>query len=484
MRKRFNTQLALGQTPIELVKLPTQSRDELPPVLAGLQWIFTNPHINEEIFELLEKRVNKDKKKTGRTGMDLWHILVLGVTRLALDCDYDRLEYLVHYDGLMRQIMGLDKEFKGDFQKGFHHKTISENVCHVDEDLLQEINLIVAREGRKLFKKKDGEKIEAKADTYVLETNVHFPTDINLLWDASRKCIEGLEGLCDALGLPGWRKAKHWKRKVKGAMRWIQRIQKGGGKNKASRLKESVAAYLQHAYELEGKVHASIMELSSRGLSRVSLLKLGQVKYYQDMLIKHIDLLERRMLQGEKIAHEEKVFSLFEPHTEWINKGKSHPSVELGHKVLVSTDQYGLVLDYKVMDQSVDMYETLPLADRLIKNYGEEEMGSLSFDKGFSVVEDRELLELYIREVIMPKRGRKNRADKDREGTKRFKALRARHNAVESDINALEHHGLNRCPDKGLGGYKRYVGLGILSYNLHKIGGRLLKQRHRRKKAA
>lgn len=139
---------------IENVKLPQKSRDELPPVLRALQWIYTTPTISEQIFKLLEETIQKGKKETGRYGMDLWHVLVLGVVRLALNCDYDRLEYLVHYDRLLRQVMGLDTLFEGEFGKGFHQKTISENVCHLDEDLLQKINNIVVMEGRELFKKK------------------------------------------------------------------------------------------------------------------------------------------------------------------------------------------------------------------------------------------------------------------------------------------------------------------------------------------
>ncbi len=128
MRKRFEVQLRLDQTPIEKVVIPEKSRDKLPPILATLKWIFITPEINEQIFKLLEGRVSRDKKNTGRPGMDLWHILVLGIVRLALDCDYDRLEYLVHYDGLLRRIMGLDSSFSGEFGSGFHQKTISENV--------------------------------------------------------------------------------------------------------------------------------------------------------------------------------------------------------------------------------------------------------------------------------------------------------------------------------------------------------------------
>ena len=74
----------------------------------------------------------------------------------------------------------------------------------------------------------------------------------------------------------------------------------------------------------------------------------------------------------------------------------------------------------------------------------------------------------------MPKRGRKNAAETQRESGKKFVALRQQHSAVESEINSLEHHGLNRCLDVGLAGYLRYAGLGVLSYNLHVIGRELL----------
>ena len=93
MRKRFDCQLNLGQTPIERIEIPLKSRDELPPILAGLQWIFLTPEVKEEIFQVLEKKVQGDKQQTGRPGMELWHILVRGITRMGLDCDYDRLEH-------------------------------------------------------------------------------------------------------------------------------------------------------------------------------------------------------------------------------------------------------------------------------------------------------------------------------------------------------------------------------------------------------
>ena len=107
MRKRFDPQLSLGSTPIEQVVIINHARDELPGILKGLQWIFSTAEVNEEIFELLEDRILRDKKPTGRRGMDLWIILVLGVLKSGLDADYSRLSDLANNHGLIRQIMGL-----------------------------------------------------------------------------------------------------------------------------------------------------------------------------------------------------------------------------------------------------------------------------------------------------------------------------------------------------------------------------------------
>jgi len=473
MRRRFEVQLALGRTPIEKVVIPLKSRDELPPILAGLQWIFQTPAINEQVFAVLEEKVLAGKKPTGRRGMDLWHILALGIVRLGLDCDYDRLEDMANHHGLLRQILGL-APVRGEEEKPFHYKTLSENVCHVDEELLWQINTIVVQAGRPLFKKNGGaEPIRAKVDSYVMETNVHFPTDVNLLWDAQRKCLDLLVPLAQRHGVEGWRKAENWRRKLKSQMISLGRLLSGGGANKEQRSQVAAAAYVEASYRFEEKVFATVRALPAPQ-DVAEIVRRAPIDYFHEMMIKQLDLVERRLLKKETIAHEEKIFSLFEPHTQWIKKGKLFPPVELGHKVLIASDQHELILDFQVMEQLNDAEEAIPMADRLLGRFGF--LQSVSFDKGFSREADRQLLELYIPEVIMPKRGKRNAREQEREEARSFRKLRRKHNAIESDINCLEHHGLNRCPDKGFSGYKRYLGFGVLAYNLHKIGRQLLRR--------
>jgi IS5 family transposase len=476
MRHPFQTEPDLQITPIEKIRLPLKSRDELAPILAGLQWVWTHPTLKADIFALLEAKILAGKKATGRTGMDLWQILVLGVVRLGLDADWDRLEDQANHHTLIRQMLGVPATPWGAEAKVFAHQTLRDNVALLDEELLQQINARIAAAGREVFAKKDGAPLaalEVKVDTYVLETDVHFPTDLNLLWDAGRKCVDLIQKYRDQFGyqLPGWRKAKEWRRELKNCERTTSHIVYRGGPNKEARVKRAVRDYLSVGRALGAKVHTSLLGLCDQA---VEAAHWEALEYFHQMLDKHLDLVERRLLKEEAIPRAEKVFSLFEPHTEWIQKGKQRPNVELGHRFLIGTDQHQLIQDYDVPVGQADVNQSVPLTDRLLGRYGAGAIASLSFDKGFTRTEDRELLSLYVPEVVMPKRGKKNAAENERENGKKFVALRRQHSAVESEINSLEHHGLNRCLDVGLPAYLRYVGYGVMSYNLHVIGRELL----------
>jgi len=476
MRHHFQAQPELQITPIEKIRLPRKSRDELPPLLAGLQWIWMHPTLKPEILALLAAKILAGKQATGRTGMALWQILVLGVVRLGLDADWDRMEHIANYDTLVRQMLGLPATPWDDASKAFGHQTLRDNVALLDDELLQQINARIAAAGRAVFAKKGGAPLAAlavKVDTYVLESDVHFPTDLNLLWDAGRKCVDLIVKYRDQFGyaLPGWRKAKEWRRQLKNLERTASQIVYRGGPNKEARVQHAVRDYLAVGRELSAKVRESLSSLCDQP---VALAHWEALEYFHRMLAKHLDLVERRLLQEETIPAHEKVFSLFEPHTEWLQKGKQRPNVELGHRLLIATDQHQLIQDYDVAVGVADVDRSVPVADRLLGRYGAGSLASLSFDKGFTRTADRELLSLYVPTVVMPKRGKKNAAETARESEKQFVALRKQHSAVESEINSLEHHGLNRCLDVGIKGYLRYVGYGVMSYNLHQIGRELL----------
>ena len=474
MRQRFEQQMNLRTVAISDVKFPLKSRDELPPVLMALQYIFVTPEINKKVFELLEKKICSDKKRTGRKGMDLWHILVLAVVRHALGTNWDRLEYLANYDQLLRSTMGVHATaFMGDEKIEFSYQTILDNVSLIDEDLLWQINLLVVDAGHKLVKKKEDEALKLKTDSYALETDVHFPTDFNLLWDSCRKCLDMVESLQKIAILKGWRKIKSIRKTFKSQFRSTsQKVFKGRDEHQK---KQSVREYLRQARMLESKVE-EVIENPPIVLGKEVRLALiiTEMMRYKNYVTKFTDQIERRVLKGETIPSEEKIFSIFEEHTEWLTKGKLNKKVELGLLLLITTDQYQFIVDYKVMEKQRDAAQVSSLCERIKENYPGDAIGSHSFDKGFWSKDNFAILqEADIEQVILPKKGRHNKEDKERESDPEYKKHRNAHSAVESNINMLEHHGLNRCMDKGLHGCKRYVGLSVLAYNLHIFGNAL-----------
>lgn len=485
MRKNFEQQLSIDIIPIGEVKIPDNKRDELPATLKALQYIYVTPELNQAVFSLLEAAVLKGKKKTGRTGMDLWHILVLGVVRMSLDTNWDRIWYLSNQDNLLRQIMGIELDRLSGYEmkvirgKEFSHTSIRENVKLLDEATIEKINEIVIKAGHQLVKKKE-EKLVIKADTYVLESNVHFPTDMNLLWDSAYKSLDMIGKLIKKIDIEGWRKIKDWKRRTKNQCRFLSKACQGGGKEKEKLVKTQAIKYLQIAKDLQEKIQESKEEFYSLINTASQLLILLELEYYQNMLIKHIDLIERRLLKGEVIPHKEKIFSIFESHAEWIKKGKANNKVEIGHKILIAMDQFEFIVFHKVIEHQEDVELSVPLADKLLQAFGENTIGSISFDKGFWKKENKELLQLYIEKVIMPKKGKPNKTEQAEESTKEFKKLRNNHSGVESGINCLEHHGLNRCPDKGMKGFKKYTAMGVLAYNLHKVGNAIMAKTERK----
>jgi transposase, IS5 family len=474
MRQRFEQQMNLRTVPIADVKFPLKSRDELPPVLMALQYIFITPELNEKVFQILEHKICSGKKKTGRKGMDLWHILVLAVVRHACDTNWDTLELWSNYNELIRRVMGVHATaFTEDEKIEFSYQSIIDNVSLVDEALLKEINLLVIDAGHKLVKKKEEEAFRLKTDSYVLEANVHFPTDLNLLWDSLRKCLGMVEKLKELTSLKGWRKIKNTRKMLKSLFRATsQKVFKGKDEHQK---KQYVKQYLHQARILDARVTELIEHPPfAAGSEELIMVIIGMLNKYKNYVTKFTDQIERRLIKGEVIPAEEKIFSIFEEHTEWITKGKLNKKVELGHLLLITTDQYHFIVDYKVMEKQRDATQVKGLCDRIKKNFPGKKIYSHSFDKGFWSKDNQAALQdAGIDQAILPKRGRHNKEDKEREDNPKFKKLRNAHSAVESNINMLEHHGLNRCMDKGLRGFRRCVGFSVLAYNLHILGNAL-----------
>jgi transposase, IS5 family len=489
MRKVIDLQMEFWKKDIANIEFDLQSRDEIPKLLMGIQHIYRTTVIREKVFNVLKQIVPKKSHETGRPGMDLWKILVLGTLRLNCSWDYDKVHEMANNHNKIRQILGHGKM---DFDTAYALQTIKDNVPLLTPQILDEINQIVVQTGHALTVKNKDTKLKGSCDSFVVETDVHYPTDTNLLFDAMRKMISLIAIICSEIGITEWRQSHHNILKVKRLLRGIQKLKRSTSKDEAKKIQRDKFIFSKHqnyidvcqGFVLKAKETICILR-ELRILSLSQDLRLNAVEQYIRHAERQIDQIRRRVVFDEKIPHEEKVFSIFEPHTEWISKGKAGVPQELGLSVCVLKDQYGFILYHQVLEQQTDDKVAVEMTQEAKDRF--PNLAGCSFDKGFYSPGNKSQLVNILDCVILPKKGRLSAKDKEIEKSEEFVSSRRKHSAVESSINALENHGLDRCLDHGLHGFKRYVALSVLARNIQ-ILGHLLQQkelkRQKRRRAA
>ncbi len=301
---------------------------------------------------------------------------------------------------------------------------------------------------------------------------MHYPTDINLLLDAMRKVIFLIGELCEKEGLSDWRQYQYNYKSLNKLMRKAQNKKRGYARSderkekKEQEIKEAHQNYISAAQCFLEKAKATLLKVNNSGL--LTEANKGIVERFMEHAARQINQIERRVILGEVIPHEEKVFSIFEPHTEWVVKGKAGVVVELGLNVCVLEDQYQFILYHQVMEKQSDKQVAVPMIKEAKKRF--PNLSQVSYDKGFHSPSNQEDLKKEIENVILPRKGKLSKKVQELENDKNFLKARRQHSAVESVINALEVHGLDYCPDHGIKGFKVYVALAIVGYNISRIG--------------
>ena len=246
-------------------------------------------------------------------------------------------------------------------------------------------------------------------------------------------------------------------------------------KKKEQRAKIIIEAhqeYIDVAGDFLRRARKTLNEATGGGVVVLALVL--EIERYLAHADRQIDQIRCRVVDGEKIPHNEKVFSIFEEHTEWISKGKAGVPVELGLKVCVLEDQYGFILHHQVMQNETDDQVAVAMVTQA-KVYCPS-LTSCSFDKGFHSPDNQKDLLEHLDLVVLPKKGKLSQKDNKREYAEEFVRARHQHSAVESAINALEIHGLDRCPDHGIDGFKKYVAIAVLGRNIQQLGVKLRQQ--------
>ena len=237
--------------------------------------------------------------------------------------------------------------------------------------------------------------------------------------------------------------------------------------------------YLEVAQHYLSKAQDTLGRLEKDGFaSELDVVCKIEIEGFMQHAKRQIDQTKRRVILGQTIAHAEKVFSIFEPHTEWISKGKAGVPVELGVKVCILEDQHRFILHHQVMAQQSDDQVTVSMVRQAKKRFAS--LSVCSFDKGFHSTENQLALKEQLELVVLPRKGKLSQQAQALEQSEEFIKARHQHSAVESAINALEVHGLDRCLDHGINGFRRYVAMAVVARNIHRIGAILWQQEQKR----
>ena len=469
MRKPIDPQFKLGEVNIIEITFDPRDRDEIPQLLKGLQYIYCEPQLREEIFAIMEAEIGSDKSlQTGRPGMELWKILVLGTLRLNCNWDYDKLKNMADNHINIRQMLGVGMV---DMDTKFPLSTLRDNVALLTPEILEKINTLVVKTGHQLIKKKGADVVlQVRCDSFVVETDVEYPTDTQLLFDAVRKQVE----ICANSGLPGWRQWEHLLKKLRKALRKAQKARTSRSKDPAKREKgkQRVRAAYKDFLALVNSLLLRVEATTAALIEGGNIVQITAIKYFRQHADHQIDQIQRRVFNGETIPHDEKTFSIFEPHTRWIQKGKAGVPFELGLPVCVVEDQYRFILHHHVMASEYDVDVAVPIIEKVKELF--PNLGGCSFDKGFHSLENQADLAGILDNVILPRKGKLTEAAREEERKEEFRKGRKRHSQVESAISALENHGLDRCLDHGLFGFRRYVAMAVLARNVQQLGKILL----------
>jgi IS5 family transposase len=323
---------------------------------------------------------------------------------------------------------------------------------------LEQMNRVLAdyavREGKIC-----GEK--QRMDTTVYETNIHYPTDSSLLWDSFRTLARLLRRIQNELPQLELRHRYH-ERKAKKLMTFISRNASAKSKRMQRKVKSYYRQLIQSVRWIQGVGQEVLREVFLAGYD------VPELAHYLPLVARIIDQAVRRILQGETVPPDEKLYSLFEEHTELLQRGKAGKPIEFGHKVLFSQTGEKFIHYYQVLPKRVEDKELLLPALEAHQELFGRYPDVLSTDKGFYESMQQILaLEEKIVVVSIAKKGRRTPEEYARETTEEFLAGQRFRAGSEGSISVLKRaFKLGKCFFKGFKHYAASVGLAVLCHNL------------------
>lgn len=483
MRKSHSPQLRMDCVPIEEVALNFESRDEIVPVLAGLQHLYSQTDVRNQVLQLVGSDANETTRDDiGREGFNYGQILVLGVVRLGCNLNYDKLQDLCENHRALRGVLGV-----GDWdQTSFNWRRLRDTLCLLKPVTIEKINSQIVSHGQLLH---GDARSRVRADSFVCETNIHYPTESSLIWDGMKKLIPLGRKLADSMGIGGWRQATHQLRKIKQEVREIARL----SASKSPQVKQGIYPAYGVLLDRVGLVLDRIRSLqkSCENAAREGKLNssqqswLAQIEGFYAPTSQVVSTAYRRTQLGETVANEDKLFSIFEPHTQLYRRGKAGQPNQFGRMVMIYEDNAGFISHYHLMARDEQDADVVIEQTKIAQQKHGGEIEDASFDRGYFSQENQNDLESIVSHPCLPPRHRNAYATWLKEASVRTHHSRKHHSGIESAIGAFQSgNGMKRCRDRSEQGLERYLGWAVLGRNAHILGKLLITRANAESQAA
>ncbi|MFH1345375.1 MAG: ISNCY family transposase [Pseudomonadota bacterium] len=455
-----------------------------------LQGITLNPvlqHISDFIDNnaQLVERVRRDlvrglkNPETGRNGLTAQQVIRSLVLMRVKNWDYRELRERIADGYTLRR-------FTGFYSKPVpKHDAFNRAFNRLTPKSLEEINELVLRAAVESGLE-DGKRL--RVDTTVVQTDIHHPTDSTLLWDTVRVVTRLVGRLGELLpgGVPGFA------RRTRSARRRMQEIQRMTPKQRERRQVRKYRQLIQTTEQVienacgvllrtkELRCEDLLADIAADGLRK-------EIERYCVLGDRVVDQSRRRVLQGQQVPNAEKIFSIFEPHTDLIMRGKADKPVEFGHKVFLAESACGLITQYRVLDGNpCDEEHVEPSLDDHKETFGRapELYGS---DRGFySQGNVKACTKAGVKIVCIPQRGGRKAPERELyESSPAFKKGQRFRAGIEGRISVLfRGRGMKRAFVEGREHFELLVGAAVLANNLMIIANLLNKRDKKRHKRA
>lgn len=413
---------------------------------------------NPQILNIAHRDFSRvlSQSENGRGGYTSEQMLRSIVVMFMEEQSYRDTVILVENSEFLRNFIKLGNKVMMDFT------FLCKAFTALSEETWKTINGALSRYARK-EQKITTEKL--RMDTTAYETNIHYPTDSSLLWDSYRTSARLLKDAGEEMRQVGLTHRFHTKKVRKLALY----ISRNGGKKEKGVQQKIKSTYRKLIERVKWIV--SVGEVAEKLLSVGNLKAMtvaAELQHYLPIEQKIISQAERRVIMGEQVPSTEKVYSLFEEHTELIKRGKAGKPIEFGHKVLLAETGEKFIIHYETMPRQKADTELIQESLNIHGKVFGSSPAVLAGDKGF--YESREQIRSLARKietVSICKKGRRTAEEDKRESTEEFKAGQRFRAGIEGTISVLKRaFKLSRCFFKGFKNFASSVGCAVFCHNL------------------